>query len=133
MAARGNKNSPPSAVLTAARKSTKKAYAPYSRYQVGAAVKTASGKIFSGSNIENISYGATVCAERVAVWKAVSEGHRRFSWLAISTQGGEKPYPCGTCRQVLQEFAENLNLIIDHKGKTEIISLAALFPKPFTK
>jgi len=92
---------------------------------------TASGKIFTGSNIENISYGATVCAERVAIWNAVSEGHRGFSWLAISSKGESKPYPCGICRQVLQEFAGKINFIIDHKGKTEIISLAALFPKPF--
>lgn len=107
------------------------AYAPYSKFQVGAALLTDEGKVFTGCNVENASYGLTICAERVAVLKAASEGITNFSAIAISLPGGGSP--CGACRQVLNEFAPELRVIIgDETGKliTET-SLDVLFPKAF--
>lgn len=91
-------------LLAAAREARHHAYAPYSGYAVGAAVYCEDGRIFTGANVENASYGLTVCAERVAIFRAVSEGARRISALAIVTQDGGTP--CGACRQVLAEFAD---------------------------
>jgi cytidine deaminase len=90
-------------LVQAARAARASAYAPYSRYRVGAAVLTASGRIFSGCNIENASYGLTVCAERVAVWSAVAAGEHTVVAVAVATHNGATP--CGACRQVLAEFA----------------------------
>jgi len=132
LAARANKSFSAKKLVSASRQAAKRAYAPYSKYRVGAALLGRSEKISTGCNIENISYGATVCAERVALWKALSEGQKHFTWLAISSSGKTKPYPCGICRQVLQEFCPDLNLLIDHGGQTEIIALKDLFPKPFS-
>ncbi len=92
------------------------AYAPYSHYAVGAALLTGSGKIYDGVNVENAAYPTTMCAERVAVFKAVSEGERRFSAIAVVTSNGGTP--CGSCRQVLAEFGvDTLVLIADASGK----------------
>ena len=92
------------------------AYAPYSEYSVGAAVLTASGKIYDGVNIENAVYPLTICAERVAIFKAVSQGEKEFEAIAVATRNGGTP--CGSCRQVMAEFGtETLVLIVDQSGK----------------
>lgn len=91
-------------LLKAAVKGAKNAHCPYSKFRVGAAVLTKSGKIFTGGNIENVSYGATVCAERVAIWKAVSEGAKEFEAIAVIGPSAGEGYPCAQCRQVMVEF-----------------------------
>ena len=93
----------------------KNAYAPYSGYRVGAAIETQDGSIYTGCNIENASYGATNCAERTAVFKAVSEGHRKIRRIAIAGGSGDKlnyAHPCGICRQVLREFSDPADMIV---------------------
>ena len=107
-----------------------KAYAPYSHFPVGAAVCTRSGQIYTGCNIENASYGLTVCAERVAAWKAVSAGERELLRLALVTSDGSTP--CGACRQVLQEFAPGLEILLaDTSGNARIVNLDTLLPDAF--
>jgi len=117
--------------LSAASEAANSAYSPYSRFRVGAAVLTRSGKVFTGCNIENASYGLTLCAERVAIFKAISEGEKEFVSLAICSAGSA--YPCGACRQVLHEFAPELEVILgDGLGtKSEQLKLADLLPNPF--
>jgi len=119
------------ALIAAATEARNKAHAPYSRFAVGAAVRTASGRIFAGCNVENASTGLTVCAERVAIWKAVSEGERQFEALAVVSEHGAMP--CGACRQVLSEFALKLPILVaDTAGHVLVTSLEALYPQPFT-
>ena len=107
------------------------AYAPYSKYAVGAALLTASGKIYEGVNIENAAYPVTICAERVAVFKAVSEGERDFKAIVVATENGGSP--CGSCRQVLAEFGvETVVLIVDAAGQIlQETSVAELLPGAF--
>ena len=94
----------------------RRAYVPYSKYQVGAALRTSSGKIFTGVNVENAAYPTSICAERVAVFKAVSEGETAFEVIAVVTSNGGTP--CGSCRQVLSEFGlDTIVLIADSDGK----------------
>ncbi len=103
-------------LLKIAIASTKHAYIPYSKYPVGAALRATDGTVYSGCNVENSSYSATICAERTALVKAVSEGHREFDMIVVVTKNGGSP--CGTCRQVLFEFAPNLRVILaDMKGR----------------
>jgi cytidine deaminase len=108
------------------------AYAPYSRYPVGAALLTTSGRIYDGVNVENAAFPATICAERVAVFKAVSEGERQFSAIAVVTDRGGAP--CGSCRQVLAEFGLDTEVIIaDQDGNiVRQTTVAALLPDAFT-
>jgi cytidine deaminase len=110
----------------------KRAYAPYSDYFVGAALLASDGTIFGGCNVENAAYHPTICAERTAVVKAVSEGHQNFEAIAVVTKDGGTP--CGTCRQVLYEFAPQMRVIIaDENGKVHYdLSLDALLPNCFT-
>ena len=109
----------------------RQAYVPYSNFPVGAALLTRSGKIFTGCNVENASYGLTVCAERVAIWKAVSEGETDFSALAVATNIGGSP--CGACRQVMAEFAPGMPVLIaDLSGQASETSVADLLPLAFT-
>lgn len=98
----------------------KNAYAPYSKFKVGAALLCADGTVFTGCNIENASYGAANCAERTAVFKAVSEGYRDFSAIAIVSSSGEETFPCGICRQVLAEFAPNIRVILSDKENNAV-------------
>jgi cytidine deaminase len=108
------------------------AYAPYSKYPVGAALLTASGKVYDGCNIENAAYPTTMCAERVAVFKAVSEGEREFSAIAVATVNGGTP--CGSCRQVLAEFGLHTSvLVVDASGTVRLeTDVAGLLPGAFT-
>lgn len=108
------------------------AYAPYSRYAVGAALRTASGRLYTGCNIENAAYPTGICAERVAVFKAVSDGERQFDVLAVVTANGG--YPCGACRQVLAEFGlETIVLIADGEGRLVLeTTVGTLLPGAFT-
>lgn len=113
--------------------SKEKAYAPYSNFRVGAAVLVEDGKVFSGVNVENASFGATCCAERTAVLKAVSEGYREIKAVAIASDSQHYTYPCGICRQVLAEFGKNDMLVIcsDSKGNFKEYRLEELLPEAF--
>lgn len=108
------------------------AYSPYSKLKVGAALLTNDGKIFTGVNIENASFSLTICAERVAVFKAISEGYKNFRAIAITSNKG-KIMPCGACRQVLVEFSPEMEIIVGDENEIEIFSLSALLPEGFNK
>ena len=119
-------------LIEAAKTARGRAHAPFSHFKVGAALETAAGAVFTGCNIENCTYGLTVCAERVAVFKAVSEGERRFSRMAVVTNTDTLTPPCGACRQILWELCGDIEIILANvHGKTETVRLAALFPRPF--
>ncbi|MEO0132104.1 MAG: cytidine deaminase [candidate division WOR-3 bacterium] len=121
-------------LIAEAKKAIKFAYAPYSKFKVGCALLTKNGRIFTGCNIENASYGLTVCAERVALFKAISEGESELEKLVIYTPTNEFTYPCGACRQTLAEFNPNLEVILINKqNKLAQLKLSSLLPKPFTK
>ncbi|MCD6426851.1 MAG: cytidine deaminase [Caldisericaceae bacterium] len=110
------------------------AYAPYSDFKVGAALLTKTGKVFTGCNVENSSYGASMCAERVAVFKAVSEGEKEFTEIAVVTDTKEPAMPCGMCRQVLAEFSPHIKIYAANlKGKVIETTLDKLLPYAFTK
>jgi len=119
-------------LIEAASHARRWAYAPYSHYAVGAAVLTASGKTYDGVNVENAAYPTTICAERVAVFKAVSEGERSFQAIAVVTENGGSP--CGSCRQVLAEFGLETRVIIANAEGTVMFegSVADLLPGAFT-
>ena len=119
-------------LIDLANESRQRSYAPYSDYPVGAALRAKSGRVFTGVNIENAAYPTGMCAERVAVFKAVSEGEREFEVIAVVTNNGGSP--CGACRQVLAEFGlETIVLIADGTGKlVKETSVAELLPEAFT-
>lgn len=109
-----------------------KAYAPFSNFKVGAAVRTKSGKIFTGCNVESASYGLTVCAERVAIWKAVSEGEKEFAHIAVVADTKELTPPCGVCRQIIWEFCGDIPISFANlDGKTETLQMKELLPRAF--
>ena len=109
------------------------AYAPYSKFQVGAALLAKDGRVFTGCNVENASYGATNCAERTAIFKAVSEGYREFDAIAIVASSGDFASPCGICRQVLAEFMPEGKVILDSDEKGMVTySVRELLPLGFT-
>lgn len=121
-------------LIEVAKEASEKAYAPYSNYKVGASILTKSGKIYSGCNIENASFGATVCAERVAIFKAVSEGEREFEMIAIYIDDEKNiPSPCGICRQVMMEFSPEIKIVLSNGKEYKIFNLVELLPYPFTK
>jgi len=119
-------------LLTAARQARRHALAAYSHFQVGAALETKAGKIITGCNIENASYGLTMCAERVALFKALSEGEREFLRMAIVADTTQPTPPCGACRQILWEFAGDLEIILANlERETARYRLKDLLPVPF--
>lgn len=119
-------------LVEAAREVREKAYTPYSDFRVGAAVRTKGGKIYKGCNIESASYGLTVCAERVAIWKAVSEGEKEFTSIAVVADTQELTPPCGTCRQIIWEFCGDVPVTFSNlHGKTETVKMKELLPRAF--
>jgi cytidine deaminase len=121
-------------LVRVARKARLRAHAPYSRFRVGAALRTRSGEIVTGCNVENASYGLTLCAERVAVFKAVSEGLRRFDAVAVVADSPRLAAPCGPCRQILWEFCGDIWVHMENlKGRSRSIRLAELLPLPFDR
>ena len=125
----GNDNSIDQLLLSMAREAMLQSYSPYSSYPVGAALHSKDGRIFTGCNVENASFGLTNCAERTAVFKAVSEGARSFDVIAISAK--TKAWPCGACRQVLNEFAPELRVLVTWEDHVEEKTLAELLPEGF--
>ncbi len=108
------------------------AFAPFSRFKVGAALEDEGGRVHTGCNVENATYGLTVCAERVAVFKAISEGVRKFRRIAIAADAEDLTPPCGACRQILWEFCGDIEIVmVNPRGKTATYQLKELFPKPF--
>ena len=119
-------------LIAAARQSRENAHAAYSNFRVGAALRATSGRIFGGCNVENATYGLTVCAERVAILKALSEGERGFDAIAVVADTDALTAPCGACRQLIWEFCGDVPVILANlQGKTETIAMHDLFPKPF--
>lgn len=111
----------------------KRSYSPYSKVTVGAALLTKDGKIFTGCNIENASYGASNCAERTALFKAISEGEKDFEVIAIASNLDDYTFPCGICRQVIAEFGPNMRILVVNKdGKYLNTSINELLPSAFT-
>lgn len=120
-------------LVASARAARERAWAPYSNFRVGAALETADGTIITGCNIENASYGLTVCAERVAMFKALSEGHRDFVRIAVVADTAVPTSPCGACRQVLWEFGQDLEVILANlTAITGTHQLADLLPHAFS-
>jgi cytidine deaminase len=125
----GNLSDP---LIEAALAAREFAHAPFSQFKVGAAVQDESGRVFTGCNIENVSYGLTMCAERVAIFKAVSEGARRFIRIVVAADTGKLTPPCGACRQILWEFCGDAELtLVNLDGKQEQLRLSEIFPRPF--
>lgn len=119
-------------LIEAASAVRENSYAPYSKFRVGAAVETKAGKIYSGCNIESASYGLTVCGERVAIWKAVSEGEHEFRQIAVVVDTEELTPPCGVCRQILWEFCGNVPVTLANlSGKSETVMMEDLLPRAF--
>jgi cytidine deaminase len=120
------------ALIAAALAVRENAFAPFSKFKVGAAVEDADGEIHTGCNVENATYGLTMCAERVAVFKAISEGARRFRRIAVAADTEVLTPPCGACRQILWEFCGDIEIVlVNPRGKLETWRLKELFPKPF--
>jgi cytidine deaminase len=119
-------------LIDAALAARENAHAPFSKFKVGAALEDQTGRVFTGCNVENATYGLTVCAERVAVFKAISEGARKFTRIAIAADTDVLTPPCGACRQILWEFCGNAELILANlQGKSESFRLKDIFPRPF--
>jgi cytidine deaminase len=119
-------------LVIAAKQARENAHAPYSNFRVGAALRGSSGRIFSGCNVENATYGLTVCAERVAIFKAISEGERGFSAITVVTDTERLTPPCGACRQLIWEFCGDVPVTMANLGdKRETVQMRELFPKPF--
>lgn len=120
-------------LINTARASRERAYAPYSGFKVGAALLTTEGRLYTGCNIENASYGLSICAERVALFKAVSNGERHFAALAVISDGDNYCTPCGACRQVLAEFGGNTEVYMcNQRGEFIRQTIAELLPLTFS-
>jgi cytidine deaminase len=118
-------------LVAAAARARQAAYAPYSRFRVGAAVRTADGAVYTGCNIENASYPLSHCAERVAIHKAVSEGHRQLEAVAVVADGTSPAMPCGACRQVMVEFGVKRVIVATPSGRRRVRTLRQLLAEPF--
>ena len=119
-------------MIAAARAARERAHAPFSKFKVGAAVEDEDGRIYTGCNIENATYGLTMCAERVAVFKAISEGAAKLIRIAIVADTAELTPPCGACRQILWEFSGDVELILANlSGASERLRIGQIFPRPF--
>jgi cytidine deaminase len=119
-------------LIEAAIDARQHAHAPYSHFHVGAALEAVDGRVFTGCNVENATYGLSVCAERIAIFKAISEGVRKFQRIAVSADTDVLTPPCGACRQILWEFCGDIEVTLTNlKGKTETLHLKDLFPRPF--
>ncbi len=119
-------------LIQAALDARQHAHAPYSNFKVGAALEDENGRLHSGCNIENATYGLTVCAERVAIFKALSEGFRKFRRLAVAADTPQLTPPCGACRQIIWEFCGDIEItLINLDGKSETLHMRDLFPRPF--
>ena len=120
-------------LFEAAKAGRERSYSPYSGHKVGAAIETSDGTIFAGCNVENSSYGGTICAERVAIQKAVSEGHRKIRQVFVVTDSNPPWPPCGMCRQVIAEFADHAKLhTANLQGDCESFEFEQIFPRAFT-
>jgi cytidine deaminase len=116
-----------------ARKALHHSHAPFSGFRVGAALLATNDKIYHGCNIENSSYGLTICAERTAIFRAISDGVHKFKAIAIVSDEGGLTSPCGACRQVLSDLAGNIDVVLaDHRGRMKVFKLKKLLPHPFT-
>jgi cytidine deaminase len=121
-------------LIDSAKNARQKAFAPYSNFAVGAAVRTKGGKIYTGCNVESAVYGATACAERIAIWKAVSESENEFSEIAIVADTEELTPPCGICRQIIWEFCGDIPVTFSNlEGKSETLQMKDLLPRAFDK
>ena len=130
----GKKSGDEKKLIQKAKEARRKAYAPYSKFKVGAAVLTRKGEIYTGANVESASYGLTACAERVALYQAVVSGERKFKKIAVVTDTKVPSTPCGLCRQVLSEFGDNLEVICANlQGKVRRFKLRELLPYSFKK
>ena len=118
-------------LIEAAVEAQKRAYCPYSRYPVGAAVLTETGRVFAGCNVENASYGATICAERTAILTMVAAGLRSVESIAVFTDAETLAMPCGLCRQVISEFQRDAVLIVANPRQHRVLRFAEIFPEPF--
>jgi cytidine deaminase len=121
-----------STLIETARKVRLNAHAPYSHFLVGAALEASDGRVFTGCNIENATYGLSVCAERVAIFKAISEGAGKFERVAVAADTDVLTPPCGACRQLLWEFCGDIEVTLTNlHGKSETFRLSDIFPRPF--
>jgi cytidine deaminase len=120
------------ALVEAALAARENAHAPFSKFKVGAAVQDDSGRIFTGCNVENATYGLTICAERVAIFKAISEGAHKFTRVAVVADTDNLTPPCGACRQILWEFCGDVEVVMANLlGNSETVRLEELFPRAF--
>jgi cytidine deaminase len=119
-------------LVESATQARERAIAPHSRFRVGAALLCNGGKIFTGCNLESSSYGLTICAERVALFKALSEGERQFIGIVVVADTNPLTTPCGACRQVLWEFCGDIEVVMANlDGQSKLVKLSTLFPEPF--
>lgn len=118
-------------LLELAKIAASKAYAPYSNFKVGAALLASSGEVYTGANVENGSYGLSICAERVVVTKAVSSGELKIKKIAVVRENGEGVFPCGACRQVIWEFDDGTQVITVKEGRLIKVSINELLPEAF--
>lgn len=119
-------------LIEAATRARLQSIAPFSKFLVGAAVRSENGKVYIGCNVESASYGLTVCAERVAIWKALSEGERQFTELAVVADTVSLTPPCGTCRQIIWEFCKHAKIVLANlQGENEVVSIRDLLPRAF--